>query len=133
MIIGIPKCGVTTCVGYGDGHVEEADQLHQQIKEDPPKLSGQDIPVVDEHVYLGLLIDRKLDMDAMAKWRLGKAEKAYRKIQPFLAAHHIPIGMRVTVFRAVRGGSNSILYGSEVRGTNQKRCDPAQALVNKRQ
>jgi len=53
--------------------MEEADQLHQQIKENLPKLSGQDIPVVDEYIYLGLLINRRFDMDAMAKWRLGKA------------------------------------------------------------
>jgi len=52
------------------------------LKENPPKLSGQDIPVVDEYVYLGLLIDRMLDMDAMTKWRLDKAEKARRKMQP---------------------------------------------------
>jgi len=64
----------------------------------------------------------------MAKRRLGKAETAYRKIQPLLAAQHIPVGMRVTVFRAVVGAT--ILYGSEIWGINQKRCDPAQALVD---
>jgi len=35
----------------------------------------------------------------------------------------------VTVFRAVVGAT--ILYGSEIWGMNQKRCDPAQPLVNK--
>jgi len=51
-------------------------------------------------------------------WQNGgwasKAEKAYRKIQPFLAAQHVPIGMRVTVSRAVVGAT--ILYGSEIWG-----------------
>jgi len=37
--------------------------------------------------------------------------------------------MRVTVFRAVVGAT--ILYGSEIWGMSQKRCEPAQALVNK--
>jgi len=128
MIVGISKCGVM-CAGYGDGLMEEADKLHQQLKENPSKLSGQDIPVADECIYLGLGIERRLDLDAMAKWRLGKAEKAYRQIQPILSAKHIPIGMRVKVFRAVVGAT--VLYGSEIWGMNQKRCDPAQALVNK--
>jgi len=35
-------------VGYGDGLVEEADKLHQQLRENPPKLSGQGTPAVDE-------------------------------------------------------------------------------------
>jgi len=68
-------------------------------------------------------------MDATAKWRLGKAEKAYKKIQPFLAAQHTLTGVRVTVFRAVVGAT--VLRGSEIRGMNQKSCDPAQALVSK--
>lgn len=105
------------CIGYGDIK-EEADRLHQQLKENPPQLSGQDVPVVDEYIHLGLLIDRYLDLNAVAKWRLGKAEKAYRKIQPFLAAQYIPMGMRVTVFRAVVGAT--ILYRSEAWGRNQQ-------------
>jgi len=106
MIIGISKCGVR-CVGYGDGLMEEADKLHQQIEEDPPKLSGQDIPVVDEYTYLGLLIDR-----TWMPWQNGGWAKLRRRM-------------------GVGWVGATILYGSEVWGMNQKRCDPAQALVNK--
>jgi hypothetical protein len=85
--------------------------------------------VVDEYVYLGLVIDRHLRLEKMVDGRLQKAEKAYRMIQPFLASQHIPISIRATVFRAVVGAK--ALYGSEVWGMSQSRCDPIQVLVNK--
>jgi len=46
-----------------------------------------------------------------------------------LAAQNAPVGTRVTVFRAVVGAA--ALRGSEVWGTIQKRCGPAQAPVSK--
>jgi hypothetical protein len=128
MIVGIKKCGVM-CVGCGKEAEEEADRLHAKLKLDPPKLCGQDVPVVDEYVYLGLTINRRVSVDEMASGRLEKASKAYRKIQPFLSSQHIPISMRVTVFRAVVGAT--LLYGSEVWGMSQQRCKLAQTLVNK--
>jgi len=93
--------------------MEEAGKLHQQLKENPRKLSGQDMPVVDEYIYLGLALPHNLPLDLMAKWRLGKLRRPIERYsQSFLAAQYIPTSMRVTIFRGVVGAT--VLYGSGI-------------------
>ena len=116
-------------MGYGKEVVKQADRLQEEPKRAPPKLSGQDVPVVDKHVYLGLTVTRHFDLGIVARGRLEKAEKAYRKLQSFLHSQHIPAAASATVLRAVVGAT--LLHGSKIWGMSQERCKPAQTLVNK--
>jgi hypothetical protein len=127
MEVGIKKCGVM-CVGGKDIKVD-MDSLQMKLREEPPLLMGMPIPVVEEYVYLGLVIDRMVDLGTMAAGRVKKAEMAYRKIQPFLVDQHIPIATRIMVLKAVVG--STLLYGSEVWGMSKSRCKKGQTLMNK--
>ena len=127
MEVGIKKCGVM-CVG-GKAIKVDMDRRQMELHEEPPLLMGMPIPVVEEYVYLGLVIDRMVDLATMAAGRVKKAEMAYRKIQLFLVDQHIPIATRVMVLKAVVG--STLLYGSEVWGMSKLRCNKGQTLMNK--
>jgi len=73
-------------------------------------------------------VRRDVDLDAMAKGRLQKAERALGALQPFLATQAIPLMMRAMVVKTVLLAS--VLHGAEVWGMSKERCKPAQALVN---
>ena len=68
-------------------------------------------------------------MNVMANGRCKKAEKALFMIMPLLGAQNIPLGLRVTVLKAVL--LSTLLYGSEVWGMHEGRCSATQTIVNK--
>jgi len=68
-------------------------------------------------------------MDRLAWGRSKKAEKAIDIVRPFLASRMIPLSARIAVVRGVILAS--VLYGGEIWGMNQVRCEKAQILVNK--
>ena len=136
MSVGIKKCGAM-CVGTGKA-ADTADKLHKELAEwyqDEERqdfllvLGGDKVPVVEEYVYLGLILTRKMDLDAMVEGRVKKAEKAYRSIKLLLADQSTPVAIRVMVLKAVV--SATLLYGSEIWGMSQARVKGAQALINK--
>ena len=139
MKVGIKKCGIM-CVGEKED--QAAVREHERLRVCPIRMARQvqekgrivrtvmeQVPVVDEYTYLGVLVRRDLDLKAMAKGRLKKAERALGSIQPFLATQAIPLMMRAMVLKTVLMAS--VLHGAEIWGMSQERSRPAQVLVNK--
>jgi len=125
MAVGIKKCGVM-CIGEPGERV--TDWCQNNLQRYPIKLCGQAVPVVEEYVYLGLILRRDLDVGVMAQGRIDKAKKGLGLIRPFIACRSIPLAARVTVFRAVVMAS--LLYGGEIWGMSEKGCNKAQTFVN---
>jgi len=129
MGVGIKKCGVM-CMEWGSQEVMDMADLEQIVLEEiPPTINGDRVPVVNEYVYLGVVMTKHLDFDAMVNGRCKKAEKVLYKILPMLKAQNIPVALRVSVLRTTL--ISTLLYGSEVWGMNDSRCAKAQSIVNK--
>jgi hypothetical protein len=125
MKIGIKKCGIM-CVKAGDS---KADVAQASLKINSIWMGGEEVPVVEEYVYLGLKVRRDLDLEVMVKGRIEKAEKGLAAMRPFLSTQTIPIDTRIQVLKAVVLASAA--YGGEIWGMCQTRCNKAQTVVNK--
>ena len=139
MRVGIKKCGVM-CMGeyVGTEKTDDgvrrvmdpaAEREQRRLSLNPIRLTGQEVPVVEEYTYLGMLITRDVDMGVMATSRLAKAEKGLATIRPFLRDQSIPRTARVMVFNSVV--VSSVMYGAELWGMSQMRSSRGQTLVNK--
>ena len=126
MKVGIKKCGVMVVGPVGD---ERVDIIQGWLTDAPIRISGQDVPVVAEYQYLGLRIMRDMDVKAMVQDRCDKADKAYRKVFPYLRDSVIPVAARMAVFKAVV--VSTALYGSEYWGMDPALCTGIQKLFNK--
>jgi hypothetical protein len=127
MRVGIKKCGVM-CMGH-DSIRQLVDEGQQRlIDSGAPCLGGAPVPIVEEYKYLGVTINRYLDLKVMAERRLEKAEKAAFLIRPLLCDKYIPMGVRAMVLQSVVG--SSLLYGSEVWGMSEERCSKGQLVMN---
>jgi len=109
--------------------VSEKESLHVELKERPPELCQQSVPVVDEYPYLGLVIKPYIDLNDLAKGRALKAQGRYRQCQAFLVDQNVPLGLRGRVLHGVVG--STLLYGSEVWGMHQGRSKHGQAEMDK--
>jgi hypothetical protein len=128
MGVGIKKCGVM-CIGWGtEIAIELANAEQEQMTMHPPTINGLQVPVVTEYTYLGVVVTRDLDFDAMVNGRCKRAEKAMCMILPLLRAQSVPLGLRVSVLRTVV--LSTLLYGSEIWGMDDCRCSKAQLIVN---
>ena len=124
MKVGIKKCGVMCVEAKGIAWSGQERLCHCHIR-----ISGEEVPVVEEYTYLGMVVTRDLDFKAIVEGRLKKATKALAIIRPMLRDQSIPVAMRVLVFKT--RVLSSVLYGSEVWGMDGKHCEKAQTLVNK--
>ena len=125
MKIGIKKCGIM-CVKAGDAR---ADMAQRSLMMNSVWMGRETVPVVEEYVYLGLKIRRDLDMEVMVNGRVEKAEKGLAIMRPFLGTQSIPIDTRINVLKAVVLAS--AVYGGEIWGMCQDRCNRTQTVVNK--
>jgi hypothetical protein len=131
MKVGIKKCGVM-CVSTTVGDIMmdiEQGRMRGGGMGMPIMLMKQEVPVVEEYAYLGLVVDRKFNLKAMVEGRRKKAEKAAAKLHPFLKNQAVPLAIRVAVFRVVV--MSTMMYGGEVWGMEQGRCNAAQKSINK--
>jgi hypothetical protein len=127
MKVGIKKCGVM-CMGDKDHWGATSEQIRLSL--DRIRISGEDVPVVEEYTYLGVVVTRDLDLQVMAEGRLEKAKRALAAIRPWLRDQSIPVAVRVLVFKT--RVLSSVLYGSEVWGMVKERSEKAQTqVVNK--
>ena len=72
MKIGIKKCSVM-CVGEKGDHA--ASREHQSLYQCPIRMGMEQVPVVEEYTYLGVLVRRDLDLKAMAKGRFAEGSE----------------------------------------------------------
>ena len=129
MGVGIKKCGVM-CMAWGtESETMKLANVEQNwMMQNPPTINGLQVPVVTEYTYLGVVITRGLDFDAMVKGRCKRAEKAMYMILPLLRDQSVPLALRVSVLRTVV--LSTLLYGSEIWGMDETRCSEAQTIVN---
>lgn len=123
MKVGIQKCGVMCVEPTG----REGGQ--ERLQEAPIRISGQDVPVVEEYTYLGLTFRRDLDLEVMLHGRLAKAKRAWGMMRPFLSTASVPLAARVAVLRSVILAT--LLYGAELWGMQQQRTQKAQTWLNR--
>lgn len=128
MGVGIKKCGVM-CMGWGSKETIQLAEIEQQwLMTQPPVINGLQVPVVTEYTYLGVVLTRDLDFDAMVNGRCKRAEKAMYMVLPLLRAQTVPLALRISVLRTVV--LSTLLYGSEIWGMDDNRCSKAQSIVN---
>jgi hypothetical protein len=123
MKVGIQKCGVM-CI-----EPAEKEGGQERMREAPIRISGQDVPVVDEYTYLGLTFRRDLDLEVMMHGRLVKAKRAWGMMRPFLGTASVPLAARVAVLRSVILAT--LLYGGELWGMQQQRTQKVQTWLNR--
>ena len=123
MSFGIKKCGLM-------GHEQEAQAwLRQEMAENGPfLLGGEELPLVNEYKYLGLWFNDELSLDYMAQRRTELGEAALLRVQAYLCWSKVPLHLRVAVIRQVL--ILKMIYGAELWGTNVKRVEAGQKIVN---
>jgi len=120
MSFGIAKCGVMV-VGAGEEATEE-------LRATPPTLNGQPLPVVDGYTYLGIPLNRKLDLDQVARERATKTAKLVGALRGTLQAADIPMVAKQTILKGVVLPTAS--YGGELLGMNESRVAPLQRQLD---
>ena len=123
MSFGTQKCGVMK--------VQRDPSVLQQIV--PPvggwRLHGEDIPVVNQYKYLGMVLSHDLDINVIVDDRLAKTKRSLEAAGPFLKSQSIPTMARVMAVKAM------ILpvatFGGEVVGMNQAGVSKLQRQMDK--
>ena len=114
MEFGIRKCGVMV-VGDAEAPIVE--------------INGEALPIVEEYMYLGVLIRKDLDLEAMVSFRTSVMRRRLNAASSFLKSQSIPIMSRVAVLKAMI--VPSFLYGSEIFGMSETRVTEAQKLLDR--
>ena len=115
MKLNVEKCGI----------MELGINVRQDLN---IKIGGLRIPLVNEYIYLGILIKRNLDMENMVKRNLEKGRKCFYAIRPFLINHNFSIYFRVKALKGIL--LPILLYGSELFGMSTYRLRKVQTLIN---
>ena len=63
--------------------------------------SGEEIPKVDQLVYLGAVFHRHLDVMSVLRQRLGQAQSTMKKLQLFWKAAKCPLAWKITIWNSV--------------------------------
>ena len=121
MTFGIKKCGI---MGVGDNAMA-------LVRADAALwvLGGEQIPVVDNYKYLGLVITSTLDLDEMVLSRMVKGEKAFKSLYPIMSTSRIPLYIRKTIMSACL--VPVLTYGGELWGMNEERSKGLQKILTK--
>jgi len=127
MEFGLSKCMVICFRPDNQG------LFQMQIEQMQFNLAGGIVPLHDEtgaarYVYLGVMIDESLDINAMPKYRLTLARRVTFAMETFFRASYMPILMKTRVLKSVVIPTG--LYGSEIWGMSAVRASPMQSLTN---
>ena len=126
MQVGIQKCGVLEIPVDPGGPLELTEQhpLRESLR-----ISGELVPLVEEYIYLGMRITRRLDSAEMVRHRYKAGRATFVKLRPFLSSTALPMSMRVRVVQAVL--LPRMLFGAELWGCNRALTDRVQKITNK--
>lgn len=119
LAFGVGKCGVM---------VVGSDRRQARLQAARLTLHGQEIPVVEEYLYLGLPFNRRLDLQAVARARADKVRAALFAARDFLRNSLIPVVLRRNVFQA--SVLSVAVFGGELLGGVQQRAEPVQRVMN---
>ncbi|MDE2342245.1 MAG: hypothetical protein KGL63_02445 [Betaproteobacteria bacterium] len=111
MNINASKCAIM---------IVENPLTKERQKRDPSiwKIQGQNIPIVDSYVYLGIRIHSNLDLNLTAEYRLEKARSTLNRISPFLYSSVVPIYVKRLALQAIL--IPIMTYGIDIWGWNQE-------------
>jgi len=93
------------------------------------KLHGEDIPVVDEYIYLGIpFTATTVSMDAMIAHRLASATRTWGMIRGVVTRWCYPVRHRISIVKSIL--LPILIYGSELWGMCEGRVKRLQHLLN---
>lgn len=121
MKVNAAKCGVMKVRG-GDAN------QNLPPRDPPPMMQGQEVPLVEEYVYLGSHLTSTVDLDAMAEARRENGERARLALNPFLAAPRVPLLAKINMIRGVI--IPKATFGIELWGTDAERTRKLQTKIS---
>lgn len=95
---------------------------------EPIPFSGESIPVVSEYTYLGVELNRKLDLSQSAMYRVRRGQETLATIRPTLASNRVPLAYKRMLVHNVL--IPRITFGSEVFGMSRKRIQPLKTILD---
>ncbi|ELQ76088.1 RNA-directed DNA polymerase, Non LTR Retrotransposon, partial [Trachipleistophora hominis] len=93
------------------------------------KYKNANIPTVERYRYLGIPINRNLDLKTVINDRKEKAQQALMIIRPLISRIEIPLPIRVTLIKSVL--IPTATFGSELYGMSSQRTAPIQRVIDK--
>lgn len=117
MEVNPSKCGVMV--------IDEPSQ----ILNEPVLFNGEEIPVVDKYIYLGIEFNDQLNMSEVAKYRLGKGKKALGILTPTLRNLKVPLEYKSMLIKSIL--VPTLEYGVEIFGMNQERVSGLKRVLDK--
>ena len=116
MSFGIPKCGAMVINGDMD-----------RLRASALCLSGDQLPVVDSYVYLGLHLHHSWCLDFVTKHRVIKASNALGALRVVLKQRRTPLRAKVLVVKSKL--LPVLCYGGELLGMNSRRVSKLQRVL----
>ena len=120
------KCGAMFFPGQGAVRAE-LDAITASLP-GSFKCQGADIPIVEEYVYLGVLLRPDLDMAPACAARLAAGRRSLAVLKYFLWDFNVSLGTRAMVLKACL--APTLLAGSEVWGCSEVLLQKAQVALN---
>lgn len=101
----------------------------KQTRGDLPKfyIQGNEIEVRSEYLYLGVMLNDKMNMEKTASYRLEKATNLKNRSLPFLHSNAVPFLAKYIITRQVI--IPTMTYGIELWGWNPKAADQMDKLI----
>ena len=119
MEINIAKCGLMEVCPP-----EQSDIIPQE----KVVYRGENVPITEKYVYLGVEMNNELDMIKMAQYRVQKGRSTLGSCMSTLKNSAIPISYKLMLIRNII--QPSIAYGSEIFGMNQVRTKALKKIAD---
>ena len=119
MGVGISKCGLMEFLPIPANGETPATPLTPGEVITGLELEGKPLPVVDEYMYLGvIMMTPGLSLKDMVQHRLKLGCATVAAVMPFLRSPVIPMAMKVATVRTLVGPR--LLFGAELYGMNRE-------------
>ena len=92
-------------------------------------LEGLPLPIVDQYMYLGILMTPGLAIESMVNHRVRQGQATVATVIPYLRCPVLPMSMRLVTVAVVVGPR--LLFGAELYGMSQHLTDKMQRLMNR--
>lgn len=117
MEINPSKCGIIV--------VSENDNIEHN---DPIIYDMDIIPMVEEYTYLGIQINKDLNLDTMARHRLSKGRETLEIMRKTLSNDTVPLEYKRMLISSILVPRMN--FGSEIFGMSLKRSDPMKRILD---
>ncbi|KAI5150450.1 hypothetical protein ENBRE01_1502 [Enteropsectra breve] len=114
MAINVSKCGI---LAVGPPSVQQRTMY-----------GTEEIPIVDRYVYPGVEMNRALNLDEMAKYRVSKGRKVLGALTRSLVNRLMPIEFKKMLTKSIL--IPTLKYGCELYGLSEKRSQPLKRVLD---